>query len=414
MKAEVISIGTEILLGEILDTNAQFIASHLPGLGIDLYWMSKVGDNQPRLVDVLRRAWDRSDLIVCTGGLGPTEDDITREAVCELIGEEPYVDAEQEEILRRFFAGRGFPMPERNLKQAWLTPSTRPIVNPRGTAPGWWVEKDGHILITMPGVPNEMTRMWEKEVSPRLAGRSTGAVIVSRTLKTVGIGEGSVDEMISPLLKGTNPSIGVYARADGIHVRATAKAPTARQAEMLIEPVEAELRQILGPAVWGIDDETLEGSIVKLLTERGMTLSAMESCTGGLLSSTITDFPGSSRVFKGAIVSYMTEIKKQFGVNPDIIERYGVISDETAKEMALAVRRTLATDVGVGITGVAGPDTVEDKPVGNIHIACAHGDREPATMSYTFGQGREAIKRRAVTSSLQLIRRTLLAATVAR
>jgi nicotinamide-nucleotide amidase len=410
MKAEVISIGTEILLGEILDTNAQFIASKLPGLGIDLYWMSKVGDNQPRLVELLRRAWDRSDLIICTGGLGPTEDDVTREGICELIGEEPHVDAEEEQRLRQFFAGRVAVMPERNLKQAWLTPSTRAIANPRGTAPGWWVEKDGRILLAMPGPPAEMTRMWEKEVSPQLAGRSDGSVIVSRTIKTVGIGEGSVDEMISPLLRNTNPSIGVYSRADGIHVRATAKAPTIRQAEMLIEPVEEELRRILGASVWGINDETLEGSVIRMLTERGQTLATMESCTGGLLASTLTDSPGASKAFKGGIVSYMTAVKLQFGVDADVIERYGVISAECAKQMAQAARRTLGTDAGVGITGVAGPDPMEGKPVGEVHIAAAFDDGEPAVMSYTFGQGREAIKRRAVTTSLQLIRRTLLAA----
>jgi nicotinamide-nucleotide amidase len=409
MKAEVVSIGTEILLGEILDTNAQFIASRLPGLGIDLYWMSKVGDNRGRLVELLKRAWDRSELIICTGGLGPTEDDVTREAISETIGEEPRVDPEQEEILRRFFSGRGFPMPERNLKQAWLTPSTRAIPNPRGTAPGWWVEKDGRILLAMPGPPSEMTRMWEKEVEPQLRGRSSEAVIVSRTLKTVGIGEGNLDEMISPLLQTTNPSIGVYARADGIHVRVTAKAPTTRQAQTLIEPVEAELRAILGSAVWGIDDETLEGAVNQMLRQRGLTIAAMESCTGGLLASTITDSPGSSEVFRGGIVSYHTEIKIQFGVPREVVEEFGVISAECAKAMAAAIRRALNTDVGVGITGVAGPDSQEDRPVGTMHIAFADGEGEPDVMSYTFGGGREMIKRRAVTNALLLVRRSLLA-----
>jgi nicotinamide-nucleotide amidase len=410
MKAEIVSIGTEILLGEILDTNARFIASRLPALGIDLYWTSQVGDNHGRLAELLRRAWGRSDLILCTGGLGPTEDDVTREAISDVVGEEPRVDAVQEEILRRFFAGRGIVMPERNLKQAWLTPSTRPIPNPRGTAPGWWVEKDGRILLAMPGPPAEMTRMWEEEVEPRLRGRSTGAVIVSRTIKTVGIGEGSVDEMIGDLLHTDNPSIGVYARADGIHVRVTAKAPATRQAESLIAPVEAELRRILSSAIWGIDDETLESSIGGLLLERGLSLATMESCTGGLLASTITDVSGSSLYFRGSIVSYATEVKEQFGVNPAIVETYGVISAETARAMAGAVRRTLHADVGVGITGVAGPTTQEDKPPGTVHIACDAGRGEPAVMSYTMAQGREAVKRRAVTNALFLIRRALLAA----
>lgn len=412
MKAEVVSIGTEILLGEILDTNAQFIASRLPGLGIDLYWMSKVGDNRGRLAEVLQRAWSRSDLILLTGGLGPTEDDVTREAICDVIGEEPSVDPEQEEILRRFFSGRSIAMPERNLKQAWLTPSTSAIPNPRGTAPGWWVEKDGRILVAMPGPPTEMMRMWENEVEPRLRGLSTGAVLVSRTLKTNGIGEGSVDEMIGDLLHNSNPSIGVYARPDGIHVRISAKAPGTRQAESLIAPVEAELRGILGPAIWGTDEETLEASLGKLLAERGLTLSAMESCTGGLLASTITDVPGASRYFRGGIVSYATEIKEQFGVSAEVVEQFGVISAECARAMAAAVRRELKSDIGVAITGVAGPDPQEDKPVGMVHIACDTGAGEPGSMSYTLPQGREAIKRRAVTSALFLVRRSLLGAAV--
>src|SRR5579883_1980090 len=214
MKAEIVSIGTEILLGEILDTNAQYIAARLPALGIDLYFMHQVGDNRARLTGVLRQAWERSDVVFCTGGLGPTEDDVTREAVCDLIGEQPHVDPDQEQILRRFFEGRGYPMPERNLKQAWLTPSATAIPNPRGTEPGWWVAKDGKLLIVMPGPPTEMARMWEKEVEPRLRGRSTEAVIISRTIKTGGIGEGSVDEMITPLLHSDNPTIGVYAKLD--------------------------------------------------------------------------------------------------------------------------------------------------------------------------------------------------------
>ncbi len=409
MKAEVISIGTELLLGEILDTNAQFIASRLPALGIDLYWMSKVGDNRGRLVALLRQAWERSELIICTGGLGPTEDDVTREAIAETLGEEPYVDAEQEEHLRRWFAGRGVAMPERNLKQAWLTPSTRAIPNPRGTAPGWWVEKDGRIILAMPGPPAEMTRMWEKEVEPQLRGRSSNAVIVSRTIKTAGIGEGNVDEMISPLLQNPNPSIGVYSRMDGIHVRVTAKAPTPRQAEALIEPVEHELRTILGSAVWGVGDESFESAVGKLLKERGLTLATMESATGGLLSATITNTPGSSAYFRGGIVSYATEVKEQFGVPRELIEQYGVISPECAKAMASAVREALHADLGVSVTGVAGPEEQEGKPVGTMHVGFADGQGEPAVLSYQFAQGRDAARRRAVTNALLLIRRSVLA-----
>ena len=407
MKAEIISIGTEILLGEILDTNTNYIAQRLPALGIDLYFTHQIGDNQARLAELLRQAWDRSDLILCTGGLGPTEDDITRDAIAAVLGETPEVDPRLEEELRAWFGRRSAPMPERNLKQAWLTPSTRSIPNPRGTAPGWWSEKDGRIIIAMPGPPAEMSRMWDKEVTPQLQGRSTGAVIISHTVKTVGLGEGTVDEMVSPVLKSTNPSIGVYSRADGIHLRLTAKAATAEEAEALIAPVQEEVERILGPAVWGHDDDTMEAATGRLLRERGLSLGTMESATGGLLASTITDAPGSSTYFRGGLVAYATEQKIAWGVDAAVLEEYGVISPECAKEMARAARTQLRTDLGLGITGVAGPDPQEDKPVGTMHVA-VHDGIDAHVLSYQFAQGREAAKRRAVTVSFQLLRRVLL------
>jgi nicotinamide-nucleotide amidase len=406
MKAEIVSIGTEILLGDILDTNTNYIAQRLPALGIDLYYTHQVGDNLERLTETLRLAWSRSDLILCTGGLGPTEDDVTREAIARVLGETPYVDPQLEAELRAWFARRGAPMPERNLKQAWLTPSTRPIPNPRGTAPGWWSEKDGRIIVAMPGPPAEMTRMWEKEVAPRLRERATGAVIISHTVKTVGIGEGAVDEMVSPLLKSTNPTIGVYAKADGVHLRITAKAATVEEAEALIRPVQEEVERILGTAVWGRDDDTFEAVIGRMLRERGLTLGTMESATGGLLASTITDVPGSSDYFRGGLVAYATDMKIAWGVDPAVIAQHGVISAECAKEMARAARERVKTDLGVGITGVAGPDEQEGKPVGTMHVA-VHDGAEAHVISYQFAQGREAAKRRAVTVAFQLLRRVL-------
>jgi nicotinamide-nucleotide amidase len=411
MKAEIISIGTEILLGEILDTNTQYVASRLPALGIDLYYTSVVGDNLGRLVEVIRRAWERSDLVLTTGGLGPTEDDLTREAITQVLGEEPVVDPDLERGLREFFARRGVQMPERNLKQAVLIPSAQAIPNPRGTAPGWWVERDGHVIVAMPGPPTEMQHMWETQVAPELARRHPGAVLVVRTLKTTGIGEGTVDEMVSPLLKSSNPSIGVYARADGIQLRLAAKAASVEEGRRLIEPVEAEARRILGSAVWGADDDTLAGAVGSMLRQRGLTLATMESCTGGLLASTITDVPGSSDYFKGGLVSYATEMKIAWGVDRKIVDEHGVISAECARAMARAARQRLAADVGVGVTGVAGPDRQEDKPVGTVHIAVAAGEGTPQTVSYVIAQGREAIKRRAVTTALALLRRALLAET---
>jgi len=408
MKAENISIGTEILLGEILDTNAQYIASRLPGLGIDLYWMTQVGDNLGRLSEAIRRAWERSDLILTTGGLGPTEDDLTREAIAAVLDEPLSVDGEMEAQLRAFFAGRGLVMPERNVKQVTLIPSARPIANPRGTAPGWWVERDGRILVAMPGPPVEMEHMWEKEVAPRLAKLATGGVIVSRTLKTMGIGEGSVDEMVGPLLRSTNPSLAVYAKADGVHLRITAKAASREEAQRLIAPMEEEARGILGNVIWGADDETLEAAVGAMLRERGLSVATMESCTGGLLASTITDAAGSSSYFKGSFVAYTAEMKIALGVDEELVHRHGVVSQEVARDMARAVRERLSADFGIGITGVAGPEPLEDKPVGSVHIALDDG-RGPQAISYTFAQSRAAIKRRAVTTALFVLRRALLA-----
>ena len=299
MQAELISVGTELLLGEILDTNAQYISARLPALGIDLYYVSKVGDNLERLAEVIGRAWSRSDLVITTGGLGPTEDDLTREAIAAVLGEEMAVDPASEAALRDFFARRGAAMPERNVKQATLIPSSRAIANPRGTAPGWWVERDGHIIVAMPGPPSEMQRMWEKEVAPELERRPTGSILVTRTLKTAGLGEGHVDEMLSPFLKSMNPSIGVYAKQDGVHLRIGAKAADADEALRLIEPLEGDIRRLLGDVIWGADDDTLASAVGQLLLEQQLMLGTMESCTGGLLADTLTDVPGSSQYYRG-------------------------------------------------------------------------------------------------------------------
>ncbi len=408
MKAEILSIGTEILLGEIVDTNAQYIASRLPALGADLYFKAVVGDNLDRLTETIGRARERSDIVICTGGLGPTEDDLTREAICAVLGEEPHVDPELEATLRGFFERRGYAMPERNVKQCWVIPSSRVLPNPRGTAPGWWAERDGKVIIAMPGPPTEMTRMWEQEVAPEILRRHPGSVLITRTLKTTGIGEGTVDEMMSPLLKSQNPSIGIYARADGVHVRLGAKAPTAEEAWHLIHPVEEEARTILGAAVWGADDETFESIVADMMRERGVTVATMESCTGGLLASTLTDVPGASGFFRGGFVSYQTELKLEWGVDADVVEEFGVISPETARAMAKAAREKMEASAGIGVTGVAGPDEQEGKPVGTVHIALDAMWGAPQTLSYVFPQGRTAVKRRAVTTALMLLRQGLL------
>jgi len=408
VKAEIIAIGTEILLGEIIDTNSAYIAQRLPELGIDLNYKSVVGDNMGRIVETFDRAWNRSDVIICTGGLGPTEDDMTREGIAKVLGEDTHVDPALEERLRAWFSGRGYPMPESNLKQAWLIPSARAIDNPRGTAPGWWVERDGRVIICMPGVPPEMERMWLKEVQPELERRSDGQVLVTRTVKTVGIGEGTVDEMAKHLYDTPGIGIGTYARADGVHLRIGAKANTREEAWERIRPVEQELNMVFGSAIWGRDDDTMEGYIADQMHERRTTLAVMESCTGGLLANTLTDVPGASQYFLGSYVTYQTQQKIDLGVPAEVIEEFGVVSQETAKAMAEAARRKSGADYGIGITGVAGPDPEDGIPPGTVHVAVATPDGGTHALSMTMNQGRQAVKRRAVTTALLLTRRALL------
>lgn len=408
MKAEVIAIGTEILLGEIVDTNSAHIARQLPELGVDLFYKSVVGDNLGRITETLQRAWGRSDVTIITGGLGPTEDDMTREGICALLGETPHVDPDLEKRLRGFFANRGYPMPESNVKQAWLIPSARALDNPRGTAPGWWVEREGHVIICMPGVPTEMERMWAEEVRPELERRSDGQVLVTRTIKTLGIGEGTVDEMAKHLYGMPGVGIGTYARADGVHLRIGAKAATREEAWERIRPVEEEMDHIFGSAIWGKDDTTLEGHIHDLFIARRLTLASMESVTGGLFASTVTDLPGATAYFAGGLVTYTTQMKIDSGVDASVIREHGVISPETAGAMAHAVRLRLGSDYGLGITGVAGPDPQEGVAPGTVHIAVADESGAIAHLSMQLNQGRSAVKRRAVTTAMLLLRRTLI------
>lgn len=407
MKAELISIGTEILLGEIIDTNSAYLASRLPLLGLDLYWISTVGDNQKRLVEVLERAWKRSDIIITTGGLGPTEDDITREALADLLNEKPYLDKGLEIWLRELFSSRNMRMPERNLKQATLLPSSKPLHNTRGTAPGWWVEKGGKVIIALPGPPFEMTIMWENEVLSRLRARLAVEVILSTTLKIFGMGEASVDEALSPLLTSSNPTIGVYAKPDGIHVRLTAKAGNEAEARKFLKGMEVKVRGLFGGKIWGKDNDTLSGIIGSMLLERNIKLGGMESCTGGLFASTITDNPGSSEYFKGGLVAYTREMKIAWGVPEDTINKYGMVSPETAQAMARAAREILKSDVGVGITGVAGPSEMEGKKPGIVHIAVDCLDKVSLYKGNLVGD-RLMVKQRAVTAALFELRKALI------
>ena len=407
MKAEIISTGTELLLGQITDTNSPYIAAELPSLGIDLYWITQVGDNQQRIVEALRRAWERSDIVIVTGGLGPTEGDITREAIAEFLGEEMKVDLQIADGLKGTFCKLGVEMPQRNIKQANIIPSACAIPNTVGTAPGWWVEREGRIIVALPGPPWEMQRMWVNEIKPKLSQRVSGEVIISRIIKTAGIPEAKLDEMVSPLLSSTSPTLALYAKMDGIHLRLTAKSHERAKAQEIIAPAESRLKAMLGHAIWGFDDDILEVLIGNMLRERKLTLATMESCTGGLLASTITDVPGSSDYFKGGLVAYSAETKATFGVDAKLLAQKGTVDPEVAAAMAKAARLRLEADIGIGITGVAGPSEIEEKPVGTVYIAIDAGKKKSA-FSALYPPRRPEVKRRAVVSALFKLRQLLL------
>ena len=301
MKAEIITSGTELLLGEIADTNTSFLAGQLAQLGIDLHFASLVGDNHGRYSAVVQQAWERADIIFTTGGLGPTRGDISREVVAGFLGETMKVDPGLLESLRQFFTGRGMKMPDNNNKQATLIPSATALPNRAGTAPGWWVEKEGKIIVLLPGPPVELQDMWYQEVLPRLRVKS-GSVIVSRTLKIRGLSEGLVDELMAPFLSASSPTLGIYARNDGIHLRITAKAANDTEARSLLAARENELRDVLKHNVWGADGDTMEGFIGNRLTGTGKTLATAETFTRGQLARLFADLPDNGKFFKGGLV----------------------------------------------------------------------------------------------------------------
>ena len=403
MRAEILSCGTELLLGHITDTNATYLAQSLAALGIDLYFVSQVGDNQGRIVETLQRAWERSDLIIMTGGLGPTEDDLARESISALLGETMQVDTKLEADLRHMFAARAIQMPERNIKQATLIPSAQALPNPRGTAPGWWVEKDKRIIVAMPGVPREMYRMWEQEVIPRLS-QDTGGLIFTRILRASGLGESAVEERLDSVIHSNNPTVATYAKYDAIDVRITAKAGTREEAERQVAEMEAQVREILRYHIFGTDKDTLQDVIGKLLQVRKQSLAVMESLTGGLLSSMITDSSVSSSHFIGGVMANSIKLKEQMGVPHETIERYGAISEETARAMAHAIRERLGADFGLGITGVAGPEKQEGKAPGTVHIAIEGPDGVVTGMGPGWRANREDNKRFAVMEAVILLR----------
>ena len=408
MKAEIFSIGTELLMGELTDTNAAWIAGQLPPLGIQLQWVTLVGDNLDMLAEGFQRGLQRSDVIFTTGGLGPTQDDLTREAIARALGETPIVQEAVVKDLERYFQGRGMTMPPPNIKQAHLIPSAQFIPNRNGTAPGWWVENQGKIIISMPGPPGEMHPIWEQEVAPRLRQMVDEEVTITRNIKTLGLSEAAVDEVISEFFGHENPYLGIYSKADGIHLRIIARARNEPQARDLIQPVEEAITDRLGTYIWGYDDDTPEQSVGQVLREQGLSLATMESSTGGFLANAITDVPRSSSYYKGGVVASSEQMLIANGIPADILAQYGAASQETATAMARAVREKLGADFGIGIAGVAGPEELEAKDAGQVYLAIATPD-DVKEFQLRVPPRRITIKRRASNTALTELRKLITA-----
>jgi nicotinamide-nucleotide amidase len=403
MKAEIIPVGTEILLGNIIDTNSSFLASQLPALGVDLYFISIVGDNQKRLVDTLKRAWKRADLIITTGGLGPTQDDITREAISELVGEELKVDEclwQELQDLLRHYAGE---IPQSNIRQATVIPSAQIIPNRMGAAPGWWIEKEDHIIIALPGPPDEMKLMWQEGVLPKLQPRVTGEVILSRTIKTFRLAEAKVDELVTHISKLSNPTLATYINPDGVYLRITAKAKEKTEAQRLISQSEEQIRNVLSPYIWGADDDTLSSVIASLLRAKNLSLATMESCTEGLLCSTIASSQGSYAHFKGGLLACCDEAKTACGVDASIMKRYGKENAQVAKAMAETARRNLKSDIGIGLGGNMNPNSNS----GDAFIGLS-SDKFEQTFTHMLRGNHSRMKQRAVYAALFDLRSMLL------
>ena len=404
MNAEIIAVGTELLMGETQDTNTSWIGQRLPEFGLELEYAAIVGDDLTRLTETLDRAWRRADVVIAMGGLGPTLDDLTRDAIAKMLGETLTTDPELKVWLEENFARRNVrPMPKQNLRQAGLIPSAVAIRNAMGTAPSWWIERDGRLLITLPGPPRELANMWTTEIAPRLKERLPGKKIMSRTFKTIGLSEAAVDEMARDVYDVPGMDFGVYAKPDGIYLRAIAKADTEAEALTTLLRAETMVRDALGPYIWGTDEEYPPERAGELLRRRGYTLAVMESCTGGMVGAAITEISGSSDYFLGGAITYSNAMKAQAGVPDQTLQANGTVSEEAAREMAEAARRTFGADCGVSVTGVAGPDDQNGVKAGTVFIGVAAPSGSTVTR-HEFPSRRPLVRNRAVTAALlQLI-----------
>jgi nicotinamide-nucleotide amidase len=407
VRCEVVAVGTELLLGQIVDTNSSWIGEHLALIGVDSHFQTKVGDNQARIVLAIREALARSDDVVVCGGLGPTQDDITRDAIAEVMNVPLRRDMEMVETIRTFFGARGREMADNNMRQADIPEGATFIPQTRGTAPGLICPVGHKVVYAVPGVPHEMKEMMERAVLPDLRARSgEQAVILSRTLRTWGLAESTLAEMISSRVDTqTNPTIAFLASGiEGIKVRLTAKAPDESSARELLSAEEEKVRALLGDIVFGVDDESMEDAVAALLKAQGLTLGVAESLTGGLVGARMTEAEGATDFMRGSIVAYQSQVKYDVLGVPE----GPVVSEQAACAMAEGAAKVLGADVGLGVTGVAGPGEQEGQPVGTVFLATTV-DGDTQCVHVRLPGQRDQVRQFACISLLDLLRRRLLA-----
>ncbi|CEO07263.1 competence/damage-inducible protein A [Paraclostridium sordellii] len=409
MKAEIITVGTEILLGDIVNTNSQFLAKELASLGLDVYYQSTVGDNESRLMDTLNESLDRSDIIITTGGLGPTNDDITKEVAAKCFNQELVFYNDIWKDIKQYFEKIGVEPTENNKKQAYFPKDCIILNNSNGTAPGAILKKENKMIIVLPGPPKEMIPMFNNELKKHLENL-TDYKLISRTLRFFGIGESELEDKLSDIINNqTNPTIAPYAKEGEVTLRITAKSYTKDDADNLIDEVENKIKTLVGKYLYSYGETTLEETVAKLLVEKNLTMAVSESCTGGMVSSTLIDYPGISQVFMEGCVTYSNEAKmSRLGVKKETLDNFGAVSTETAIEMAKGVAMNLKTNVGLSTTGIAGPGGgTTEKPVGLVYIGL-YINGKTKVKKLNLAGSREKIRVKATKEALNFLRLELL------
>lgn len=409
MKVEIITVGTEILLGDILNTNCRYLSRELAAMGIEMYYQITVGDNEERLLKTLEESLNRSDIVICTGGLGPTEDDITKEVCAKYFGYElelhkPSLDA----MIERFKHMNRVPT-KNNEKQAYFPKEAYILKNDNGTAPGCIMEKEGKMIVVLPGPPREMESMFENYVKPYLS-KLTDDVIESEVLRIIGVGESKVENDILDIIDSqTNPTIATYAKGYECTLRITAKAKSVEEAKELIKPMSDEMKRRFGQSLYATGETSIEEVVSKMLVENNLKIAVAESCTGGMVSASLINYPGISSVFMEGCVTYSNEAKmKSLGVKKETLDVYGAVSDKCAKEMASGVAARYNTNIGIATTGIAGPDGgTDEKPVGLVYFGI-YINGKVITKKYVFNGDRQGIRERATRTILNDLRLELL------